>query len=116
MLCLQERRAEAAIGRMCTPKARSGNVTAPQTLRVEFAAGGTRRMALVRQFLAAAGDKDTNYESRAEACLQPLDPSSQTPLAGCLRSPSGAHAHQEPQAQDQENLWLVHQGEDEDCS
>ena len=62
----QERRAEAAIGRMCRPKARSGAVEASQELQRQFKAGGATRMKLIREYMAAA-DKDCSAQLYAIA-------------------------------------------------
>ena len=67
----QERRAEATIGRMCTPTRRSGAVAAPPSVRAEYAAGGVRRNRIIQQFLAAGGDKDCRC---CEGVLCPIWP------------------------------------------
>ena len=56
---LQERNAEAKIGRLVAPKSRSGKVEAPLAVLEEWRAGGARRTALVQQFMKANGDKDS---------------------------------------------------------
>lgn len=62
----QERRAEAAIGRMCRPKARSGTVEASNEVQKQFKAGGATRMKLIREYMAAA-DKDCSAQLDALA-------------------------------------------------
>ena len=59
------------IGRMCTPKSRSGSVTAPAAVVEAWKAGGARKRDLVKQFMAAKG-KDMRaciLNFRMHACM-----------------------------------------------
>ena len=55
---LKEKRAEATISRMVTPKARSGKVSAPPAIVEAWKAGGSRKKDLIKQFMASAGKDD----------------------------------------------------------
>ena len=129
----QERRAEATIGRMCTPTRRSGAVAAPPAVRAEYAAGGVRRNRIIQQFLAAGGDKDCRccegvlcpiwptlnpINPKPLQTLNPINPitliNPKPTLKGELCSQCGAHATKEPQAKGEKGFRLVLQRPDEE--
>ena len=58
----QERKAEAALGRMCKPKARSGKIDLPDEIVKQFKAGGQARSQLIHEFMAANKDKAWNLD------------------------------------------------------